>query len=361
MNRNFLNTDNKFLKGGPGSGEGTTLLARVRGKDNIETQKKSIGTDSNDFVIALGSTIKSISLDGNDGKIGSYSILFTGADNQDFHGNNFTKNTYLGKHRGDGMDVTFNHRMPLFNLKGMEPEVAEFAKAMQDRVMKNPVHTRIDEVGVFSELVCDLSDKYEKAVYDLASAGKLKWSSATAPHLFKAKKNGELEMFVIAEQALTPIPAEYKMIEHKAMPMKAFLDFMKGGPGSGESEGHPFRGNQYTNNGGGSPEPRHLAEDKRMSDLESRLDKAGKLLDDRNLTRAYEEISNGSEDLDYLINNAIDEDVEADLERYLNGVEIKLDQADEYLRSGDNRRAYDHLYEANNILANAFSYAERNL
>lgn len=178
--------------------------------------------------VAIGSNVKSISLEGNVGKIGGYSVLFTNPEEQDFHGNNFSKNTFLGHTRGDMAVATFNHRMPIFDNAKLDPSVKKLASYMKEMVMKNPIHTTEDEIGIFSELICDLSDKYEKMVYDLAKAGKLKWSSGTAPQLFKAKKSGELEMFVIAEQALTPVPAEYRMIQNKVMPIKAYMEFING-------------------------------------------------------------------------------------------------------------------------------------
>lgn len=156
------------------------------------------------------------------GEIGAYSVLFGTDKKKDFHGNWFTKSTFLGHTNGNGAVATINHRQPVFAPHQFDTQTEKALKAITNRPLKNPIETTVDDVGVFSKIVLDLSDKYEKMVHDLAQQGVFKWSSGTAPHLFEATKSGELKMFVIAEQALTPIPAEYRMLEHRVMPMKMF-------------------------------------------------------------------------------------------------------------------------------------------
>lgn len=195
---------------------------------NEDRPGKSIGADFfEDGFIFVGNTLKS--LEDAEGKIGAHSVVFGDADNKDFHGDFFTKNTFFGHNNGNGAVATINHRMPFLKKGYFAPDVEKVIKSITQRVMKNPIKTTVDDVGIFSELVCDLSDKYEKMIFALASAGKLKWSSGSAPHLIQSKKNGggELEMFVITEQALTPIPAEHRMLDHRVMPMKSYLDYLR--------------------------------------------------------------------------------------------------------------------------------------
>lgn len=196
---------------------------------NLEVAKDSLRKSLDDFSETLlyfsDNIVKTI---GNyDNTIGAYSIVFGNNQTKDFHGNWFTKDTFLGHNRGNGSVATLNHRMPFFKSGQFAPEVESRLTKMIKRPMTNPVHTTVDAIGVFSTLVCDLSDEYEKMVYDLAKAGKLKWSSGTAPQLYDALPSGELKMFVIAEQALTPIPAEYRMLDHKVMPIKSYLELLK--------------------------------------------------------------------------------------------------------------------------------------
>lgn len=201
-------------------------ISRKLVEDEKPETFKALDLSYQDMLIYFSqNTIKS--LDVSDGTIGAYSIVFGDNQAKDFHGNWFTKNTFLGHNRGNGAVATVNHRMPFFKSGQFAPEVESHLMKMVKRPMTNPVHTTVDAVGVFSTLVCDLSDEYEKMVYDLAKAGKLKWSSGTAPQLYDAEPSGELKMFVIAEQALTPIPAEYRMLDHKVMPIKSYLEFLK--------------------------------------------------------------------------------------------------------------------------------------
>lgn len=190
---------------------------------------------SGQVIFICDQTIKSF----NDetGEIGSYSIVFGDEQSKDFHGNFFTKNTFLGHNRKEngGMDVgLLNHRVPLFRKDQFDEETERALKKISDIRFKNPVVSKLDDVGEYSKLVLDLSDKYEKMVYELAKKGVFKWSSGTAPQTYKALENGELEMFIPVEKSLTPMPAEYRMIQHRAMPLKAYIDFIQGSMDSGD-------------------------------------------------------------------------------------------------------------------------------
>lgn len=160
------------------------------------------------------------------GEIGEYSIIFGDKNNKDFHGNYFTKDTFIGHNQGNGAVALINHRVPLFKKGQFDTETEKALRNISDMRLKNPIETNVDDVGVFSKLVLDLSDKYEKMVYELSKKGVFKWSSGTAPQTYKALPDGQLEMFVVTEQSLTPIPAEYRMLSHRIMPLKAYTDFL---------------------------------------------------------------------------------------------------------------------------------------
>lgn len=166
------------------------------------------------------------SMNDDTGEIGGHSIVFGNKKNTDFHGNWFTTKTFMGHNPTADNVGLINHRVQMFKKGQFDSTTEKALKAISDMRMKNPVTNEIDDVGVFSKLVCDLSDKYEKMVFALAKAGKLKWSSGTSPQTYKALPSGELEMFVPVEKSLTPIPAEYRMLEHRVMPLKAYTDFL---------------------------------------------------------------------------------------------------------------------------------------
>jgi hypothetical protein len=179
---------------------------------------------ADELIYISGSCIKSINEE--IGEVGQYSIIFGDKDNRDFHGNWFTKNTFMGHNPIADNVALINHRVPMFKKGQFDTETEKALKAITDMRMKNPVKNNIDDVGVFSKLVLELSDKYEKMVFELVKQGVLKWSSGTAPQTYKALPSGELEMFIPVERSLTPIPAEYKMLEHKVMPLKIYTDFL---------------------------------------------------------------------------------------------------------------------------------------
>lgn len=181
--------------------------------------------DLNEIVYFADGTIKSLTQNGV-GVVGEYSVIWGDASRKDFHGNFFTKNTFLGHNQGNNSVAFINHRVPLFKSGQFDAATEKALRDIADMRMKAPIQTTVDAVGVFSTLVLDLSDKYEKMVYDLTAKGAFKWSSGTSPQAYKALPSGELEMFVITEQSLTPIPAEHRMLSHRVMPLKSYTDFL---------------------------------------------------------------------------------------------------------------------------------------
>jgi hypothetical protein len=80
---------------------------------------------------------------------------------------------------------------------------------------------KVDDVGVWVEAQLELRDKYEEAIYALAEAGKLGWSSGSAPHLVEREKVGKsffIKSWPIVEASLTPMPVEPRT---SAIPLKS--------------------------------------------------------------------------------------------------------------------------------------------
>lgn len=201
------------------------------------TKKKTqdIASLPGETMVTMGSSIKAL----GDGRIGGHLILFGAPDATDFYGDYFTAETYLGQGDGDGRDVTVNHRLAF---KTGDPAVDGELKALAARVIKSPLKTHRDALGVFAETVCDMADEYEATVYKMVEAGKLKWSAGAAPHMVDRADDGRLKMFVISEGALTPIPAEPRMLNHRVLPLKAFVDLLNSPEGNSGGKGDTQQG-----------------------------------------------------------------------------------------------------------------------
>ena len=197
-----------------------------------------------DLLISLGSSVKA--LGGPDeisqgiGRIGGHLVLFGSPEAKDFYGDYFNSETYLGPDDGNGRDVTINHRQPI---RTGDASVDAVMKSFTDAVYKaGGLKTSRDELGIFGEVICDLSDQYDALVYKLAEQGKLKWSGGAPAHMIDRADDGKLKMFVISEAALTPIPAEPRMVTSRVMPLKAYVDYFNQTPESLSRNGSNLKG-----------------------------------------------------------------------------------------------------------------------
>jgi len=145
---------------------------------------------NDDILIAYGQELKSL----GDGRIGGYGITFGG---KDLEGDFFTPSTYFGAHGGDGADCLFHHSLPV---KGIDKAFSEHLFA--------PVKVTRDDIGLFCEIVLDMSHEYESAVHGLVEQKKLGLSSGAASHMVRRLASGELKRWPISEFSLTPQPAE---------------------------------------------------------------------------------------------------------------------------------------------------------
>jgi len=146
-----------------------------------------------DTVVAWGEAVKAL----GDGRVGGYLVRFSSEADPDLTGEWFTAKTYYGPRDGDGADTLVHHGFPL--KAGMEE--------LADRLL-SPLKTTKDAVGIFAEVVLDMADEYEQAIYELVEQGKLGWSSGAPGHMVRRKDSGEITRWPIAEGSLTPTPAE---------------------------------------------------------------------------------------------------------------------------------------------------------
>ena len=163
----------------------------------------------NDSLVMQGGAVKATGIVNGKGTLAGYGVVHSvkGANaEKDLSGQYFTAKTYLGAHEGDGADGLFHHSI---EIKGLE----QFA----DHLFA-PVKTKRDEIGLFTEVVLDMANKYERAVYKLGEAGKLGFSSGSASHMVRCADDGEIKRWPIVEVSLTPTPCEPRA---RAMALKA--------------------------------------------------------------------------------------------------------------------------------------------
>jgi HK97 family phage major capsid protein len=137
-----------------------------------------------------------------DGKIGGYLVTFGGLD---LTGDYFDSQTDFGEY--SKLPVLYHH-------------------GFDDKLKTRRIGTaevRLDDVGLWAEAQLSMRDEYEKLVYEMASKGKLGWSSGAASHVTAREedtKGMRITQWYMAEASLTPCPAEPR---NSVITLKAFL------------------------------------------------------------------------------------------------------------------------------------------
>ena len=126
----------------------------------VETPIRSV-EETDDELVYYGGAVKAL----GDGKLGGYLVRFSTQNDPDLTGEFFTKDTDFGDHVN--ATVYYQH--------GLDPTIK---KRKLGRAELTP-----DDFGVWAETQLQLRDNYEKFMYEQAKAGKMGWSSGSAPHL----------------------------------------------------------------------------------------------------------------------------------------------------------------------------------
>lgn len=129
------------------------------------------------------------------GIVEGYLIAFTDETAKDLDGEWFSKSTnlHLEDFPIEGAPVLYNHGLSEVEFKSL------------GKVIK----AKIDDIGLWVQAQLDLREDYEKAIYELAKAGKLGWSSgAIAQSVDVDGKSGLIKSWVAYEASLTPTPAQ---------------------------------------------------------------------------------------------------------------------------------------------------------
>jgi len=146
---------------------------------------------TDDTLIAYGGAVKAL----GDGRIGGYLVAFTGPDAPDLTGEYFTASTDFDAQTGDRVTVYYNH--------GLDPTLK--------RRKLGAGTIAIDDAGIWAETQLQLRDAYEQAIYGMAEAGKLGWSSGSLPHLVEREYDGKAYRILTwplgKDASLTPTPA----------------------------------------------------------------------------------------------------------------------------------------------------------
>ena len=155
----------------------------------------------NDELISFGGEIKAL----GDGRVGGYLVRFTTKDDPDLSGDFFTKDTDFGPAASSA--AWFHHRQSAKLADGTI--MPALKKRFPDVILKK------DNFGVWAESVLNLRDQYEKFVYDQVVAGKMGFSSGTAPHTVDREVVGKGVAWVKSwmlgtDASYTPSPCEYR-------------------------------------------------------------------------------------------------------------------------------------------------------
>lgn len=161
---------------------------------------------TDETLLAFGGAIKAL----GDGKVAGYLVRYTDADSPDLTGDYFDAMTDFDAEDGDRVTVYYGH--------GFDP-VLKHRKLGRGTL-------RFDDVGVWVEAQLQMRDEYEQAIYAMAEAGKLGWSSGTLPNLVEREDEGTAKRITHwplgKDASLTPTPAA-GLVATQVLPLKAWL------------------------------------------------------------------------------------------------------------------------------------------
>lgn len=164
-------------------------------------------------LIYAGSEVKALGA----GRVGGYLIRFGSPDDHDVQGDFFTPQTYLGRAVKAGLDVVYHHGLG---------RVDDLANRLGNRVI-GEASVKSQGDGVYVEASLDLADADVKAVYDLAGAGKLGWSSGSVERLVRrsAVKGHvkRIDAWPLIEASLSPKPVDPR---NRAVAIKSLVEDM---------------------------------------------------------------------------------------------------------------------------------------
>lgn len=168
----------------------------------MDEEIKNIELEAEDTFVNFGSELKDL----GGGKFGGYLVRFGNKEDTDLEGEFFNKDT--------DFDLEFPAKSSVYFQHGMDP-------AMKRKVM-GKADLKVDEFGVWAEVILAERDEYEKFIAELAKNGKLGWSSGTAGHLVERVRMGKSTWIsrwpLGLDASLTHTPAEPR---NEVVPLKS--------------------------------------------------------------------------------------------------------------------------------------------
>ena len=162
-------------------------------------------------LVCFGAAVKAL---GN-GRVGGYLVKFTNAMTPDLAGDFFDAQTNYDLDPGATASVYYNH--------GFDP-------VLKNRKIGAGKLT-VDDAGVWIEAQLSMRDRYEQAIYSMAEAGKLGWSSGSLPNLVEFEAVGKahhVKYWPLGKDAsLTPTPAA-GLIATAVQPLKTWAEATAG-------------------------------------------------------------------------------------------------------------------------------------
>jgi len=155
-------------------------------------------------LVSFGTEVKAL----GDGKVAGYLVRYGDPANKDLTGEYFTPDTDFGD----------NARADVYYQHGADKKLGKRKLTKGDLSQ--------DEIGIWIEAQLSMRDEYEKAVYKLAEAGKLGWSSGTAAHLTLKDEDGRITKWPLGlDASLTPTPAEPR--NTAVIPLKSYIESLQ--------------------------------------------------------------------------------------------------------------------------------------
>jgi hypothetical protein len=133
-------------------------------------------------------------------RVGALAIRFSGPNEKDLAGEYFTAETDFGPRDGSGVPTLVHHGQEL--RKGLESYA---------NVVLPPAITRKDWTGIYCETELDPNDRFQASILKLVEMGALRWSSGSAPQLFKKTADGRIMRWFPVEFSFTPTPCEPRL------------------------------------------------------------------------------------------------------------------------------------------------------
>lgn len=127
-------------------------------------------------------------------RIGGYLVKWGNPEELDLVGDYFTPET----------DMALEFKAPLMFHHGIDEQIST-------TILGERVKSVKDDIGVWVEHWVAKANEYWKFVEPLLKAGRLYYSPGSAAHLVRREEDGQLKMFRVVEDSLTPTPCQYRL------------------------------------------------------------------------------------------------------------------------------------------------------